>query len=40
LIGISRAIFSNVRAGHMREGGSTITQQLARNLYLNIQDRS
>jgi len=40
LVGISRAIFSNVKAGHLREGGSTITQQLARNLYLNIQDRS
>lgn len=39
-IGVSRAVFRNVSAGHLVQGGSTITQQLARNLYLDIQDRS
>lgn len=32
-IGISRAIFSNLQAKELKEGGSTITQQLAKNLY-------
>lgn len=32
--GIARAVYRDVRAGEKREGGSTITQQLARNLYL------
>jgi len=31
---IARAVVENVRAGETREGASTITQQLARNLYL------
>jgi penicillin-binding protein 1B len=30
----ARALFANVRAGQVREGGSTITQQLARGLFL------
>ena len=30
----ARALFANVRAGEVREGGSTITQQLARGLFL------
>jgi penicillin-binding protein 1A len=33
-IGLSRAMARNVLAGHMREGGSTLTQQLAKNLFL------
>lgn len=32
--GIGRAIYRNVARKHMSEGASTITQQLARNLYL------
>lgn len=37
--GILRAVVTNVRSGELREGGSTITQQLARMTYLN-QERS
>lgn len=33
LIGISRALFSNIRSKELREGGSTITQQVAKNIY-------
>ena len=36
---ISRALFSNLRERSVQEGGSTITQQLARIVYLN-QDRN
>lgn len=32
--GIVRALLANVRAGGVVQGGSTITQQLARNLYI------
>ncbi|MGQ9779076.1 MAG: transglycosylase domain-containing protein [Bacillota bacterium] len=35
LRGIIRAFWRNLRGGRIREGGSTITQQLARSLYLN-----
>ena len=34
-IGIARAAFRNVRAGGIAEGGSTLTQQLARTLFLS-----
>ncbi|HEY3413199.1 MAG TPA: PBP1A family penicillin-binding protein [Armatimonadota bacterium] len=33
LHGIGRALVSNVKGGHLGQGGSTITQQLARNAY-------
>lgn len=33
LRGIGRALVSNVKGGHLGQGGSTITQQLARNAY-------
>jgi penicillin-binding protein 1A len=33
--GIARALWHNVREGEVVEGGSTITQQLARNLFLS-----
>src|SRR5690606_24695749 len=32
--GILRAMVSNVMAGELRQGGSTITQQLAKNFFL------
>lgn len=37
-ISIARAIINNVKAGKLIEGGSTITQQLAKNVYFT-QDR-
>ena len=33
--GIMSALWDNIKAGHTVRGASTITQQLARNLYLN-----
>ena len=32
---ISRALIQNIRSGYVKEGGSTITQQVARLLFLN-----
>ena len=37
---IGRAAYTNARAGELSSGGSTITQQLARNLYLEPEDRA
>lgn len=38
IISIGRAIWSNIRAGELNEGGSTITQQVAKNLYFITED--
>ncbi|MCG6118707.1 MAG: penicillin-binding protein 1B [Aquimonas sp.] len=37
--GIARAAWVNFRSGEIRQGASTLTQQLARNLYLNREQR-
>ena len=36
-LGIARATFRDLRAGGIEEGGSTLTQQLARTLFLSNQ---
>lgn len=33
IFSIGRAVISNIKAGELSQGGSTITQQLARNMY-------
>ena len=38
--GIGRAVVNDIRAGSAREGGSTITQQLVRNLYIRHNERT
>lgn len=37
--GITRAAFENISAGEVKQGGSTITMQLVRNLYIEDPDR-
>ncbi len=39
LEGITRAAFENLEAGEVKQGGSTITMQLARNLYIDDPER-
>ena len=36
-VGIARALWADLRAGRVVQGGSTITQQLVRNLYISRQ---
>ncbi len=38
IIAIGRAIISNIQAGSFNEGGSTISQQVAKNLYFITED--
>ena len=38
--GIGRALVNDIRAGRAVEGGSTITQQLVRNLYIHHNERT
>jgi penicillin-binding protein 1A len=38
--GIARALYSDITAGRIVQGGSTITQELVRNLYIDDADRT
>ncbi len=40
LLGIARAIWTNAQEGEIVSGGSTITQQVVRNLLLNSEERT
>ena len=40
LRGVARAAITDLRHGELRSGGSTITQQLARNLYFEADERA
>jgi len=35
IMGLSRAFITNIKSGYLKEGGSTITQQVARLVFLN-----
>lgn len=39
-LGIARAMIVNLRAGRTRQGGSTITQQVVKNILLETQERT
>jgi penicillin-binding protein 1A len=39
-LGIARAMVVNLRAGRTRQGGSTITQQVVKNILLDTQERT
>ncbi len=39
-IGIARALYTNIRDGEFDEGGSTITQQVAKNKIIFNQDKT
>lgn len=38
IIGLTRAVFTNIKNKELQEGGSTITQQVAKNLYFIEED--